>query len=594
MSPPSNDPQFLADMSRAVLGAMQAGDPQAVWVMQGWLFVNNPKFWQPPQAKALFDAVPNERMVVLDLYCEAAPVWDKTEAFHGKPWVWCIIHNYGGRVGLYGGLPQILNNLNTARTSPERGDLRGVGLIMEGFGYNPVVYDLLTDMIWRDEIPGLDTWLADFVLRRYGKRVETADQAWELLRRAVYQLPSYSGSVIFSRPSLQASQPIPYDTSQLASACDLLLSSAGDLGSVDTYQFDVVHVIRQVLGDLAQTMYMDVVDAYAARDREALRLAGQRYLELVRDIDRLLGTRREFLLGAWLRDAQRWATTDDERRLLEWNARNLITLWGPRDSVLHEYAYRQWSGIDSRILSETLGDVLRPACEVARDRQGFRCGGIRTGDPHVGRKLDPWHRVLSRLNRLEIPCSSARRSGPSTGMRFASRSLRTTSVSPQASPLHVLRRSRRTRRRWPTMAVRAIPVPSGQPMCKVTAIHGGKSIWKRRHRSAAWSSCRSTATSATTALRSRRPWMASPGRSLPTGGTINRRPREKATRASSNRAQRVSCASRCHTTRPTPAAISWKSWCTNVSADWPSTRGIGFQPVGQERQARCLSHFSCL
>ena len=40
--------------------------------MQGWLFVNNPKFWQPPQAKALFDAVPNERMVVLDLYCEAA------------------------------------------------------------------------------------------------------------------------------------------------------------------------------------------------------------------------------------------------------------------------------------------------------------------------------------------------------------------------------------------------------------------------------------------------------------------------------------------------------------------------------------------
>ncbi len=150
MSPPSNDPQFLANMSRAVLGAMQAADPQAVWVMQGWLFFNNPNFWQPPQAKALFDAVPHERMVVLDLFCEAAPVWNKTEAFHGKPWVWCIIHNFGGRVGLYGGLPQILSNLNAARTSPERGDLRGVGLIMEGFGYNPVVYDLLTDMIWRE------------------------------------------------------------------------------------------------------------------------------------------------------------------------------------------------------------------------------------------------------------------------------------------------------------------------------------------------------------------------------------------------------------------------------------------------------------
>jgi alpha-N-acetylglucosaminidase len=92
-------------------------------------------------------------------------------------------------------------------------------------------------------------------------------------------------------------------------------------------------------------MYLDVVDAYTARDREALRLAGQRYLDLVRDLDRLLGTRREFLLGTWLRDAKRWATTDEEGRLLEWNARNLITLWGPRDSILHEYAYRQWSGL---------------------------------------------------------------------------------------------------------------------------------------------------------------------------------------------------------------------------------------------------------
>ncbi len=118
MSPPSNDPQFLTDMSRAVLGAMQVADPDAIWVMQGWLFFNNPKFWQPPQTKALFDAVPDERMIVLDLYCEAAPVWNKTEAFHGKPWIWCIIHSYGGRVGLYGGLPQILANLAQRAQAP--------------------------------------------------------------------------------------------------------------------------------------------------------------------------------------------------------------------------------------------------------------------------------------------------------------------------------------------------------------------------------------------------------------------------------------------------------------------------------------------
>ena len=305
-------------------------------------------------------------------------------------------------------LPQILNNLNTARTSSERGDLRGVGLIMEGFGYNPVVYDLLTDMIWRDEVPGLDAWLADFVHRRYGKRVETADQAWELLRRTVYQLPGYSGSVIFSRPSLQASQPIPYDTAQLASACDLLLSSADDLSSVDTYQFDVVHLIRQVLGDLAQTMYMDVVDAYTAQDREALRRAGQRYLELVRDMDRLLGTRREFLLGTWLRDAKRWATTDDERRLLEWNARNLITLWGPRDSVLHEYAYRQWSGLIRGFYLKRWEIFLDRLAKSLEAGKAFDAAEFEREIRAWEEELDSWHGAVSHSTGWR---SCARRSG---------------------------------------------------------------------------------------------------------------------------------------------------------------------------------------
>ena len=33
--------------------------------------------------------------------------------------------------------------------------------------------------------------------------------------------------------------------------------------------------------------------------------------------------------------------------------------------------------------------------------------------------------------------------------------------------------------------------------------------------------------------------------------------------------------------------------CQESSPDYSSARGIGFQPVSQERQARCLSHFGC-
>ena len=39
MRPSSGDPKYLADSASAVLAGLQAGDPDAVWMMQGWLFL---------------------------------------------------------------------------------------------------------------------------------------------------------------------------------------------------------------------------------------------------------------------------------------------------------------------------------------------------------------------------------------------------------------------------------------------------------------------------------------------------------------------------------------------------------------------------
>ena len=39
MSPTSGDPKYLADSAAAVLAGLQQGDADAVWMMQGWLFL---------------------------------------------------------------------------------------------------------------------------------------------------------------------------------------------------------------------------------------------------------------------------------------------------------------------------------------------------------------------------------------------------------------------------------------------------------------------------------------------------------------------------------------------------------------------------
>ncbi len=349
MQPPTNDPEFLAAMGKAVYGAMIAGDPEATWVMQGWIFKNKPNFWKPPQAKALFGVVPDDRMILIDLKCEEYPVWHRTEAFYGKPWIWCIVQSFGGNVRMATAMPQISRNLNTAMTSPKRGKLVGIGMIMEGLGYNPIAYDWITDMAWRTEVPQLEPWVLDFARRRYGRLPNAAGDVWKTLLKTVYASYGREGSIICARPALRptlgcdSSWIHPQSPAELVPVWEKLLECADGLQDIDTYRYDLVHVGRQALSNLASTYHADIVATYKAKDRKAFAEASKQYLQLIRDLDELLATRKEFLLGRWLADAQRWATDDNERRLYQWNARYQITLWGPHGP--NDYAHKQWSGL---------------------------------------------------------------------------------------------------------------------------------------------------------------------------------------------------------------------------------------------------------
>jgi len=373
MSPPSSEPAFLASMGKAVYEAMRSADPQAIWVMQGWIFHNNPKFWQPPQARALFGTVPDDRIVLLEM---GGDYWKTTEAYYGKPWVWTLIQDFGDKVSLHGDLRHILARLGEPLGSPKAGKFSGLGAIMEGLGYNPVVYDLLTDLIWRSEMPQLEPWVMDFAHRRYGRQSPCAEKAWKLLLESAYTTSASTNELLCARPSLNAGlnwtklEP-PFDRRILARADEQLLACAGELGALDTYQFDVVNVTRNTMAGAAHKFYKDIIAAHEAGDREKLTAAGKELLDLIRGIDELLATRPEFLLGRWLADAKRWATSDDERKLYEWNARNQITLWGPRDSVLHEYARKQWSGMLTGFYLPRWEMFLKRLDQSLADKQKF-------------------------------------------------------------------------------------------------------------------------------------------------------------------------------------------------------------------------------
>ncbi|MFA6240742.1 MAG: alpha-N-acetylglucosaminidase C-terminal domain-containing protein, partial [Candidatus Hydrogenedentales bacterium] len=234
-------------------------------------------------------------------------------------------------------------------TSTDRGNLKGMGCIMEGLGYNPVVYDLMNCLFWQ---PGpIDTkpWIRGYAERRYGQVNAKASDAWGLLLETAYSKPDRNSSAICERPVLPASDEAAaqreFNAADLAKAWHLLLECGDDLGALDTYRYDVVHVGREVLIGLVPARIREIASAYAAKDKERLASASQRLLDLMSDADTLLSTRREFLLGKWIHDAKAWGSDETSQRHYEWNARNQITLWGGADSVLHDYAAKQWGGL---------------------------------------------------------------------------------------------------------------------------------------------------------------------------------------------------------------------------------------------------------
>ena len=358
MDPPSGDPDFLRGVSGAIYGAMAEADPRAVWVLQGWFLYYSPaKFWTEARSRAFLGAVPDDRMIVLDLFGDQHPIWDKFQAFYGKPWIWNVVHNFGGKTNFNGDLPKMAANLAAAIGSPDRGRFAGIGMMMEGFGNNPVVQEFVMDTVWRTEVPPLGPWIRDYARRRYGREDPAIAEVWDTLLDTVYKTPVQSGSLLRDRPGLydpkrayRSVPTVPYDERALAQACLKFLSLADRLGGVDTYRLDAVNLTRQVLSNLSNSFVMEVDGAYRSGDLAGLRAAGRRLLEMIGDLDALLATREEYLLGRWLADAKRWAADDTESRILEWNARNLITLWGTQCTEgmfddLNGYAQKQWSGL---------------------------------------------------------------------------------------------------------------------------------------------------------------------------------------------------------------------------------------------------------
>jgi len=341
-TPPKSGDEYLGKVGKAIYELLMEVDPKATWAMQSWSL-----------RKAIVCAVPKDCLLVLDLNGKHGR--NEFKNFWGYNFVKGQLHNFGNRINLHGDLRYLARN-PFAATAKKIKNTVGTGLFMEGIMQNPVFYNLYFDLIWRDQPVDINQWLNKYAQRRYGAKSKNAEKAWQILLENPYK-PGTNGvessSIIAARPAVHTKKSgpnagfrIPYEKKQLVKALELLLKDSDILGKSDAYRYDVVDICRQVLSNHGQTINKNLSVAFIIKDKEIFKKETKHFVSLLKDVDKLLASRKEFMLGTWVNDARSWGKTKSEKDYYQWNASMLITIWGPFHSPrFYDYSWREWSGL---------------------------------------------------------------------------------------------------------------------------------------------------------------------------------------------------------------------------------------------------------
>ena len=360
-----------AKAGKALMSAMKRANPKAIWVVQGWN--ENPR----PQ---MIEDLKVGDILVLDLFSECRPMFGgpsilKRDGGYGKhQWLFCMLENFGGNVGLHGRMDQLLNNfyLATGKKDTQKQEnsslltlhssLKGWGFTMEGSENNPVMFELMSELPWRAEKITKEDWIREYCYARYGVHDATIEKAWTLLAQSIYNCPKGNiqqgthESIFCARPSLNSYQVSTwslmsnyYDPEDTRQAAILLTSVAEKYRGNNNFKYDLVDICRQALADQGRKQYLKTMADFKAFSRQDFKKDSDRFLKMILLQDKLLGTRQEFRLGHWIEEARSLGKTAEEKDLYEWNARVQITTWGNRicadNGGLHDYGHKEWQGL---------------------------------------------------------------------------------------------------------------------------------------------------------------------------------------------------------------------------------------------------------
>lgn len=334
--------------ARSVEASMLKFNPNAIWVLQSW--GNNP-------LSELLKGLNPKHALVVELCAEYWHRWKDDGGYKGIPWAWSNISNWGGNIGLHGRLDAIATEpIQAQKDLRASKTLVGIGFTPEGIETNPVIPALWSDMIWLKESPDMSLWIKQYSLFRYGVELPSLQKAWMGFYKTVYG--TYPGArrpsepVFCALPSLNVKTvsawsqcEIFYNPEHFACACNDFLQDAVSLRKNINYQYDVVDMVRQYISDLGRSSYATIQQAWDCRDKNTFDKEVKRFLQLIKDQDKLLLSSQPFCFQPWLQSARDASIYSGTQSQYEYYNRLIVTSWDSVKGSLNDYTHRELGGL---------------------------------------------------------------------------------------------------------------------------------------------------------------------------------------------------------------------------------------------------------
>ncbi len=347
MTPPSLEPEYLKRVSKNIYQSMANVDPKAQWLQMAWLFYYARKTWTPERARALVTGTPQDKMMLLDYFCERKELWRDHKSFYGQPYIWCYLGNFGGNTSVQGNVLEAGRRIEAVIDSGGR-NLTGIGSTLEGLDVQQMSFEYVFDKAWTASATGTAGDVANNLADRHtGYVSEPARRAWRLLLDSVYVNPAatYSNEMLNCFPQLdkdprKLSVVVRKHAAPLTRAWLELLKQ--DSVTRDAAKIDMITVGRDVMAVMFRQAKLKFDEALKHSDLSAMQTEATVMTELLSDVDKLNAFHSHCTLGNWVRQARDYGTTPQTKDYYEMNARRLITTWGGN---LNDYADRSWSGL---------------------------------------------------------------------------------------------------------------------------------------------------------------------------------------------------------------------------------------------------------